>query len=253
MRYIYPYKAASQSARNLADQMNIPLIGRDIHLARGRPEITIINWGSGDLPAEISRCRVINRQDAIGRAVNKLSTFRALHASNVAMPEWTESRTEAARWLSSGSAVCARTTLEGKDGDGLILMKEHKTDWLGRPLEIPTAPLYTKFIRARAEYRINVCNGTTMGVQLKVPTGTNPNHDIKTGGNGYAFRLLDENEIPRGIRPVARAAVTALGLDFGGVDLIVGLDGRAYVLEINTAPELTPAMIRAYATELARM
>lgn len=252
MKYILPYKAASKSANLLADEMGIDIIGKHVELNRVRPGTVIINWGKGEIGPQYAGVRVINKPEAICRAVNKRTTFDALRNARVPHPEWTTEKRVAGDWLNRGK-VCARTTLEGKDGEGLILLKEHKTDWFGRALPLPDAPIYTKFIPARAEYRINVCNDTTVGVQLKVPQGNNPNHDIKTGGNGYGFRLLNENEIPRGIRPVARAAIAALGLDFGGVDLIVGADGNPYILEVNSAPELTPAMVKAYARELGRM
>jgi len=39
--------------------------------------------------------------------------------------------------------------------------------------------------------------------------------------------------------PVAtKAAVKALGLVYGGVDVAIGRDGTAYVLEVNSAPAL---------------
>jgi glutathione synthase/RimK-type ligase-like ATP-grasp enzyme len=253
MLLIYPYKTASKSAKALADAMNVPLIGRDIQLINGKPSITVVNWGSGEPPAAVNACRVLNKPAAVNIAVNKLSTFNTLQAANVRTVPWSSNQADAQLWLKGGFKVCARTKVEGKDGDGLILLEGHKTDWFGRPLPLPAAPVYTKFIGAQAEYRVNVCGNRTMGVQKKVPTGDNPNHDIKTGGNGYGFRLLAENEIPTGIRPVARAAITALGLDFGGVDVIVGVDGNVYVLEVNTAPELTPAMVTAYAAKLKVM
>jgi glutathione synthase/RimK-type ligase-like ATP-grasp enzyme len=250
MLVIYPYKPASKSARALADAMNVPLVGRDIQMLTGGPQHTVVNWGAGQPPAAITSCRVLNKPEAILKAVNKLSAFQALQAANVRTVPYTTSQADAQLWLKGNFKVCARTVLEGKDGEGLVLLEGVKTDWFGRPLPLPSASVYTKFIPASAEYRVNVCGDRTMGVQKKVPTGDNPNHDIKTGGNGYGFRLLNENEIPTGIRPLARAAITALGLDFGGVDVLVGLDGNAYVLEVNTAPELTPSMVTAYANKL---
>lgn len=250
MRYVYPYKTGSKSARQVAEAMGAPRVRVDIEIMTPNPNYTVINWGSGDLPAAIRGCRVINKAEAVNRAVNKQRTFEALKAANVPTPDWTSDRAVAQGWADQGTPLVARTKLEGKDGDGIILLKELRTDWFGRTLTLPDAKIYTKFIQAREEYRVNVCTGRTVGVQKKVPIGNNPNNDIKTGGNGYGFHLLAESEIPHGIRPVARAAVAALGLDFGGVDLIVGVDGNAYVLEVNTAPELTPSMVAGYAARL---
>lgn len=246
-KFILPYKTASKSANDLAEALDWPVIGKDVNLVRVKPSYTIVNWGKGVIDPMYSGCRVINKPEAICRAVNKLSCFTQLKARNVPTVEWTTSRTEAAAWLASRTKVCARTEVEGRDGSGLTLVGP--TDGWTAPV-LPIAPLYTKFVNARAEYRINVCNDRTVGVQLKVPTRDNANPDIKTGGNGYGFRLLAESEIPHGIRPVARDAIRALGLDFGGVDLINTTDGRVLVLEVNTAPELTPAMVTAYANSL---
>lgn len=250
MKYIYPYKPASKSANALAEAMGIPVIGKDILLVKGGPNITIINWGNGELSGPSEQCRIINKPDAVNRAINKLAAFQALQASSVPTVDWTTNMAVANSWLASHTKVVARTQLEGKDGSGLVLVGP--TDGWTAPV-IPVAPLYTKFVSASAEYRINVCGNRTMGVQLKVPINDNHNKEIKTGGNGYGFRLLNSGEIPHGIRPVARAAIAALGLDFGGVDLIVGVDGNPYVLEVNTAPELTPSMVSAYADKLKDM
>lgn len=253
-KYILPYKSASKSANALAEAMGVPLLGVDMKLLKGGPNKMIINWGKGDVDSTIRACgRIINKPEAICIATNKIKTFELLKSRNVSTPEFTTSKSVAQSWLNAGHKVCIRTTVEGKDGEGLHLADGTRTDWFGRPLPLPDAPLYTKLIKAKAEYRINVCNDRTMGVQLKVPTGANPHAIIKTGGNGYGFRLLAEGEIPTGIRPVARDAIRGLGLDFGGVDLIVGVDGRAYVLEVNTAPELTPAMVTAYANMFSSM
>lgn len=250
MRCILPYKTGSKGANDLAAAMNIPLVGRDIDLRRGGQHITVINWGCGNDKPVLANCRVLNPPSAVMKAINKLTTFQVLQRANVRTPEFTTSQATAQRWLANRTRVCARTELEGRDGAGLTVVGP--TDGWTAPV-LPRASLYTKFIPARAEYRVNVANGETVGVQLKVhdPNKRTTSEQVRTGGNGWAFRLLDEREIPRGIRPPAREAIRALGLTFGGVDLIVGQDGNTYILEVNTAPELTPAMVRGYAQKLA--
>lgn len=253
MIIVHPYKTASKSARALADALDVPLNGRDMQLMTGRQSITVVNWGCGNPPGAIKACRVLNKPEAICKAVNKLTTFQTLKAANVRTVPWTTGEADALLWLKGGFKVCARTALEGKDGEGLLLLEGVKTDWFGRPLPLPKASVYTKFVPSQAEYRVNVCGNRTMGVQKKVPTTNNANADIKTGGNGYGFRLLSDGEIPHGIRPLARDAIAALGLDFGGVDVLVGVDGTPYILECNSAPELTPSMVTAYAAKLKVM
>lgn len=60
------------------------------------------------------------------------------------------------------------------------------------------------------------------------------NHD-----NGTVFNYTDiSNRDRSSLRKAARMAVSALNLDFGAVDILLK-DGKAYVLEVNTAPRLT--------------
>lgn len=241
--YVYPYKATSEGARDLAKELNAGLIGVDVGSVLPSPNNVIINWGAGDVGDSIFGCKTYNRPSSVCLAINKKHTFEALNQIN--KPPFTTSREIAARWIQEGSRVCARQRLEGKDGAGLTIHNSVNT--------LPNAKLYTKFIPAIDEYRVNVVNGKTVGVQKKVPNATNYNQDIKTTSGGYGFHLLSEHEIPIRIRPIARHALVALGLDYGGVDIIRGRDGHVYVLEINTAPHLTPAMARAYANEIRRM
>jgi hypothetical protein len=59
--------------------------------------------------------------------------------------------------------------------------------------------------------------------------------------NGFAFELMNAAAINRDAVDQAAKAVDALGLDFGAVDVMIGKDGNAYVLEINTAPGVEAA------------
>ena len=54
--------------------------------------------------------------------------------------------------------------------------------------------------------------------------------------NGYAFLLMNSDLVPEGIREIASKAIDCLGLDFGAVDILRGVDGKLYVLEANLAP-----------------
>lgn len=66
---------------------------------------------------------------------------------------------------------------------------------------------------------------------------------IRSRRNGWRMAL--DQPPPRGLRPVARAAVEALDYDFGAVDVLELEDGVFKVLEVNSAPGLRSPHTRA--------
>lgn len=248
MNLINAYNPHSKSANLLADALKIPVNNKYIQLLKARQGDIIINWGGGGFFVEgMKDARVINKPEAVCNAVNKLLAFTLLKKENVSIPEYTSDRAVAKLWQQSGSTVVARARLEGKDGAGITLVKPGD--------EMPHAKMYTKFIPNTLEFRVNIAFDKTMGVQQKVPIpGKVHNHDIRTTGGGYGLKLLEESQIPFGLRPLAKQAIKTLGLDFGGVDMLLSTTtGKAYVLEVNTAPELTPSMVHAYAKEFKEL
>ena len=77
---------------------------------------------------------------------------------------------------------------------------------------------------------------------------TNPY--IQNYGQGYRFRAPNF-DIHQDRKDLAIAAVRALGLDFGAVDMLIGEDKKAYVLEVNSAPACSPLTLTAYAEAFA--
>ena len=68
---------------------------------------------------------------------------------------------------------------------------------------------------------------------------------------GFTYRIV-QGKRPIGVIPAAKAAVAALSLDFGAVDIITkGTD--VYVLEVNTAPGLCPITLNWYARQFANL
>jgi hypothetical protein len=75
---------------------------------------------------------------------------------------------------------------------------------------------------------------------------------LRNFNNGYVFRK-PTTKLPKVARNSAKAAITALNLDFGAVDLIVSDEGRPIILEVNTGPGLIAVGIEKYATKLAEL
>lgn len=238
---INAYNIKSKSACQIADYLHIPMLGRDVQMC-GFANIGVINWGAGEayIPAKV----VLNKPECIRSAVNKLASFKLFKEHGVRTPLWTTSWKQAAIWSTEGTRIVTRKRLEGRDGEGVVMNK------VGGPVE--EGKLYTQFIAGCDEYRVTVIDGHAYAVQKKVrvPGKASYNDEIKTTGGGYGMHLMALYEAPTSVREEAIKAVKALGLDFGGVDVIHNPMSGAYILEVNTAPELTPHLLEVYAGAL---
>lgn len=111
---------------------------------------------------------------------------------------------------------------------------------------------YTEYIPNTREYRIHVFQGEVIRIQGKYldfpDQHTNPY--VKNHGQGYRFRAPDR-QLNSDRLEAATAAVDALGLDFGAVDLLIGEDRLCYVLEVNSAPACSPLTAQAYVRRFA--
>lgn len=231
--WIYSYKNGSPTAKALAQSLEIKLIKHRDSQFVGHEDITVINWGCSDLPREVRKCRVINEENAVLRTINKIAALEK-------MDEWhefphvgyTTSKEEASRWFPLGHSVVCRTVIDGRDGAGIVFATKEE--------ELVDAPLYTLFEEAEQEYRITVLRQRIICRQRKVRIPGKEKYDdrFKTTAGGYGFEVVPL--IPRQVADAARDAINCLGLDFGGVDVILTPNKRAVVLEVNSAPQLTP-------------
>lgn len=238
---IYPYSMGSASAKTLAAALGIKRIkpeGRNLHV-KG----SIINWGCSGFTRNLTyEDELFNHPDAVAKAVNKLQAFKALDG-HVSIPLWTEHPVEAARWLADGFAVVHRLKLTGHSGEGIeIADKDNEV--------IKAAPLYTQYIKKRQEYRLHVFRDKVFFTQRKARNKDVPddqvNWQIRNHGNGFIFAHNEGVNCGPQAEQYAIDAVRILGLDFGAVDIIKGVDDRWYVLECNCAPGLSGLTLEKY-------
>lgn len=242
---IQPYKAGSRSARSLAEALD----GRVLRLRNSRyqrnPRDVIINWGAGESPYR--GINVLNQPEAIRLAANKLTAFQRMRQANVNVPDF---YTNARDIPADAYPIFARTVLSGHSGRGIVICNT--------PNDIIPAPLYVRYIKKLHEYRIHVFQNPTNGntsiiaMQRKAKRNGDPNRDfmIRNHDNGFVF-VRDGVNPPAPVIEQARAAIVALGLNFGGVDVIWNeRRGEAYVLEVNTACGLEGQTITDYANAI---
>lgn len=243
--YMYSYDEHSESGIALARALGTKMIKHTDSKYRGDLDKVVLNWGCSDLPVQVRRSTIINPENSVAQAINKVKAFRILAKAGVRTVPFTEEKATATAWLAEGHRVFARTRVKGKDGEGLVECFIND--------QIPEARLYTKVIKQQKEYRVNLVDareqpgnlGWGVAVQRRVKLDDfqgEVHPDIKTSGNGYGFKYVTQN-IPDDVITQAKAALVALNLDFGGVDVLYGEDNQAYVLEVNTAPAFTPRAI----------
>jgi hypothetical protein len=102
-----------------------------------------------------------------------------------------------------------------------------------------THDFFTPWIPTQTEYRVWVFRNKALTIYEKVFKGEGEYEGFMRNHRfGFRFdqrdELLDNKEL---IKP-AIAAVKAIDLDFGAVDVLFGKDGKYYVLEVNSMPHI---------------
>lgn len=233
---VYPYKQGSKSARTLSRALR----GRVLYLEgsryRYRRRDTIINWGSS---VQDNYFPMINDPYNVRIAANKLDAFVRMSNSNVSIPPFWTNQEDIP---DEAFPVVCRTTVTGHSGAGIVIASNRD--------ELVAAPLYTKYIKKRDEYRIHVGSGKVISIQRKAFRHGQPALDtrIRNHANGFVF-VRDLVDPPEQVLGQAVLSVLSMGLDFGAVD--IGWNQHhnlACVFEVNTAPGLEGQTINDYAT-----
>lgn len=255
--WVYPYRAGSNSARDLARELGVRRISHANSRFRGREDKTIINWGASRLPEEVAKCNIINNPTNVGNASNKLRFFEMMAAGelNVRIPAFTTNYREMLDSMSeSGNTWFARTVLNGHSGEGIVPVNNANYMQVHEEHTLPQIPLFVEYVKKRQEYRVHVFRGQVVDVQRKARDRDVPddqvNWQIRNHSNGFVFARQGESlgEVPEDCLTQSINAVTECGLDFGAVDVIFNDQEQvAYVLEVNTSPGLTGTTLTNYA------
>jgi len=246
---IYPYKAGSVSAKELANALDIKRIKHNGSRFRGGSNHTVINWGASSMPHYESH--IINNPSRVTVAIDKIASLNLLQSRDIDCLGHTTAVEQAQQWLLEGRTVFCRTLSRGNSGRGIVVATTID--------ELVPAPLYTRGVTAfRKEFRVHVVNGVVTDWQAKrrrvTDTTVIPDDDVivTTAVRNYAAGWVfcrDESFAPtEETKELAVKAVEALGLDFGAVDLFeVGEQSkRPIVIEVNTACGLSGTTLQRY-------
>lgn len=111
--FIHPYKAGSQSVRNLREAMEgLRAIRLENSRFRGNEKKLVINWGCSKLPEEVMKAAVINRPEAVALAADKLKFFEAM-PEEVNIPDFTADKDKARAWIEGATLSLLVRSLMG--------------------------------------------------------------------------------------------------------------------------------------------
>lgn len=242
------YNYFSDSARKLSREMRIKRVRPPAESAYvPRAGDVIINWGSSSIPETWQqRCGyILNSPDAVRLASNKLRAFELLNSKGIKIPKYTLDVEVARKWARR-RIVFGRRLLRSSSGRGIEIYK--------RPEDVREGlPLYVRYVPKKDEYRVHVLMGEVIDIQKKMRRSGEFLGDpeirnmVRNYDNGWVFGRSGIAP-PRDVIEQSIAAVAALGLDFGAVD--VGWTEniqQATVYEVNTAPGLTGSTVTNYA------
>lgn len=173
--------------------------------------------------------------------------FDAFARHDVPTVEHTRDREQAAQWIADGDTVMCRTLLRSSEGKGIVVANTVE--------ELVPAPLYTRYLKKKAEFRVHVFNGEVIDVQQKRKRSEhNGDRDVRIRNlaNGYVF-CRDGIEEPAGLRDAAIQATAALGYSIGAVDIVHNHHhNRLAVLEVNANPGMQGTTLEKYADAIVK-
>ena len=244
--WVWPYKGGSNAATGLADALGGRLIKRTNSRYRRQLRDFVINWGS---TSPIDYGPVVNHYNAVRLATSKMDTFRVLADAGVQVPAWTKDHKQACEWAERGR-ILGRDLDKGSQGKGITVYERGAV--VGEHL------FYVRYMQKEREFRVHVVKGTVIFVQEKLKkkeVGDVGNKYVRSHRYGwcFAFKHLDDKPAPKAVLDIGVAAVRALGLDFGAVDIAWSERSGATVLEVNTAPGIEESSLVAYADAFQRL
>ena len=267
----------SESVKKLKSILGGQIIKLKNSRYRHRSSHNILNWGNSRRPSWMTTdVPVLNKPENVAVASDKYATLLTLQAHDVSTVEFTDSKMIAEDWLSEGDKVFVRHSLTGHSGYGIEVVNNNENveqmsaienaqrilddaglddvaelldnsyaDILDNTQELPDAPLYTRGIENHGEYRVHVFNGSVILYQKKsrrvnddgVDIPDEDESDVRNLASNWIYRTDNLRRLER-VEQLAINAITALGLDFGAVDIIKDSQGGVAVLEVNSAPGL---------------
>jgi glutathione synthase/RimK-type ligase-like ATP-grasp enzyme len=229
-----------EDARNIAYGLRCDRFRLNADLAIRYGNIRTVSKVSGK---PFHYTRELNSIQAINNARNKFKTLYILISNDIPVPNYVIATNVSENTISEG--IWFGRKKFHTQGSDIVICNNHQ-EILNN---CRTSDYYIKYIPIRKEYRIHVFHDKIIQACIKYKETGNDGHGesedmIRNLEHGWKFSELEQCN--HNVKDLAIKAVKVLGLDFGAVDIIKGMDGKYYVLEVNTAPGLDNKRLNAY-------
>jgi glutathione synthase/RimK-type ligase-like ATP-grasp enzyme len=182
----------------------------------------VINWGNPH-PAECET--ILNSGEGVRNASNKKKARKIMAQAGISVPPICD--------INNPIFPCVGRPSYHHQGKHFFVCNSIEEMSLAKNAG---ATYFSKLIDKEKEFRVHVAHRKVLVIIEKAIGDTVQANKAITGLSwSKAVSWGDYNPI---MCKMAIDAVSALGLDFGGVDIMLGKDGIFYVLEINTAPTI---------------
>ena len=191
----------------------------------------IIRWGcTSNTPHGVP---VVNKAKAIHFVADKLSSRMVFAQEGLAPQTWTH--VDDLEYPLRAPVVVRRATHH--QGRWLHLCEDEASVRASVALYGHGNYYISEYIPKVSEYRVFICAGRVVWVAQKTPANV---EDVAWNvAKGGRFDNVRWGDWPLDVVSTAILGFAKTGLDFGGVDVMVGPDGTSYILEINSAPSQT--------------
>lgn len=176
---------------------------------------------------------LFNKYQSILNAKNKIKTMQILDHKKIPIPKTVlvhrpEDLAQAAKFVGGFPVIVKRPI--GSFGHGVMIVESMRALQSVLTWEEPVYLLqeYVKYSKGK-DIRIFVINGKVVGSMMRVAKKGEFRSNIGLGGTGIPVDITPEEA------DIAIKGVEALGLDYGGVDVIRSVAGPV-ILEINSNP-----------------
>ena len=206
----------------------------------------IIRWGNSLIP-EREGAVEINNREGVRRASDKGQMMKILSSSqDVPTPQVIFFDENGRERLDE---------LRDQEGKAFFRNTHDQVRYRSNPIEGDKYAL--RHVKKNREFRVHIFENKTIGIYEKIPEDSEQR--IYKNDNSTFKRLDMSNENIRkdliGIRPICRAAVKELGLDFGGVDVLMegtGQRAKLFINEVNSSPALNEPNVKRWVDEIEK-